>query len=116
MKMGHAENQVEKYLVDHCADNGFLCYKYVATSRRGIPDRIVIGNGYTIFVETKSPVGELSKQQIFRIKEMEAAGANVRVCYTRTQCDILINEIKTGKFKLNKSCLPVKIKGGRKNA
>lgn len=102
--MGKPEAKVEKYFHEKCKEKGYGCYKYTPTSIRGFPDRIFVGNGYTIFVEMKAPVGKLSPQQIKRIKEIEKNGGCVRVCYTREACDELLNEVIHRKYKKRISC------------
>ena len=57
--MGQAEGIVETYLKKECEKQNFTCYKFTSPGTTGVPDRIVIGNGQTIFVETKSSTGRL---------------------------------------------------------
>lgn len=90
--MGKPEAKVENYLLDKATKNGFLCYKFTSPGRRGVPDRIIIGRGHTVFIETKAPNGEPSKIQKLTIKKMRAAGADVRLCYTRQQVDAFFEE------------------------
>lgn len=88
--MGKAEAHVEEYLLEKCKNKGWLCYKMESIATRGFPDRLVIGNGQTIFVETKSPVGQPSSVQKHRIKEMLTHGADVRLIRHRAAVDELI--------------------------
>jgi hypothetical protein len=90
--MGKPEARVENYLLDSATKHGFLCYKFTSPGRRGVPDRIIIGRGHTVFIETKAPDGEPSKIQKLTIKRMRAAGADVRLCYTRQQVDEFFEE------------------------
>lgn len=91
--MGKAEGIVEVYLRDQCEANGILCYKFVSPGYRGVPDDIIIYNGKTIFVETKSSTGQLSEIQKKRIHDMKDHGADVRVCSTRPSIDKLLKEL-----------------------
>lgn len=91
--MGKAEGIIENYLVRQAKSHGFLCYKFVSPSCSGVPDRILIGNGHTIFVETKSKTGKLSELQKEIIKEMKKRGATVYVPYTKEQVDSIIQSI-----------------------
>lgn len=91
--MGKAEGIIEKYLVRQAKFHGFLCYKFISPSNSGVPDRILIGNGHTIFVETKSKTGKLSELQKEIIKEMKKQGATVYVPYTKKQVDSIIQSI-----------------------
>ena len=52
--MGKPEGTIENYLIKKATENNCLCYKFVSPGKRGVPDRIVIGKGKTIFVELKS--------------------------------------------------------------
>ena len=83
--MGKAEGYIENYLVEQAEKIGFLCPKFVSPGNSGVPDRILIGNGYTVFVETKSEVGKLRPLQEYRIKELRKRGATVYVVNTRKQ-------------------------------
>lgn len=94
--MGKAEGYVEQYLVKQSEKFGYLCHKWMS-SVRGVPDRIFIGNGHTVFIETKSDQGHLRKQQEFRINELRKRGADVRVIYTRDQVDAFLSEISQTK-------------------
>ena len=91
--MGKAEGIVEVYLRDQCEANNILCYKFVSPGYRGVPDDIIIYDGKTIFVETKSNTGQLSEIQKKRIKDMKDHGADVRVCSTRPSIDKLLKEL-----------------------
>lgn len=91
--MGKAENHVEQYLLKQCEASGFLCYKFVAPGRNGMPDRVVIGAGRVVFVETKAPGGRPRKLQLVVHQEMRDHGADVRVISTRQQVDDFIKEI-----------------------
>lgn len=90
--MGKAENVVENYLRTQSKKYGCLCYKFVSPGHNGVPDDIVIYNGTTTFIETKSPIGDTSAIQKVRIKEMKEHGANVRICHTRTAIDKFFQE------------------------
>ena len=92
--MGKPEETVELYLKKKAEAKGFLCYKFVSPGHNGVPDRIVIGNGHTVFVETKAPDGVLRKQQAHRIKEMKQRGASVYVAYTREQVDEILETME----------------------
>lgn len=87
--MGKAENTVEGYLKTKAEDNGFLIYKFMS-GHDGVPDRILIGHGHTVFVETKAPDGRIRPLQEAVIETMSDHGAEVYVTYTRKQVDELI--------------------------
>lgn len=90
--MGKAESVVEDYLRTQSKKYGCLCYKFVSPGYNGVPDEIVIYNGKTTFIETKSPVGDTSAIQKKRIKDMREHGADVRICHTRQAVDKFFKE------------------------
>lgn len=85
--IGKPEGIIENYLEKKSKENGFLCYKFISYGVRGVPDRILIGHGKTIFVECKAPEGRLRRQQEIRIQQMREHGAQVEILYTRQQID-----------------------------
>lgn len=85
--MGKPEGIIEDYLIKQAENHDSVCYKFTSPGKRGVPDRIVIGHGYTVFVECKSPTGTTRKQQDFRIKEMRDHGALVYVLNTKSAID-----------------------------
>lgn len=92
--MGKPEGTIENYLIKKATENNCLCYKFVSPGKRGVPDRIVIGKGKTIFVELKSETGSLRKQQEYRIQQMIEHGADVRVLNTKEKIDKFFEELK----------------------
>lgn len=86
--MGRDENFVEGYLVKEAEKLGFLCLK--GFSENGFPDRIVIGNGQVVFVETKSSTGHVRPLQKSLIKRMRLRGATVYTPKTRDEIDEIL--------------------------
>lgn len=91
--MGKPEAYIENYLGAKCKRFGFLYYKFVSPGHSGVPDRIVIGNGYTIFVELKKPGEKPRKLQEKIIENMTAHGAIVFTIDNKTDIDVLIHAI-----------------------
>lgn len=91
--MGKPEGIIEDYLYNQALKHNCLCFKFTSPGKRGVPDRIIIGYGKTIFVELKSPVGTLRKQQKLRIKEMREHGADVRVLNTKKLVDEFFKDL-----------------------
>lgn len=92
--MGKAENYVEGYLKKKAKEHGFLCYKFTAPGVNGVPDRIIIGHGLTVFIETKSHKGSLAVLQKETISEMKEYGAIVYVAKSREQIDAMFASLK----------------------
>lgn len=60
-----------------------------------VPDQIIVTPAKTCFVETKSDVGSVRRQQIRVITMMRRAGAHVYVAHTREDVDAIIQELST---------------------
>ncbi|MFE4332476.1 VRR-NUC domain-containing protein [Streptomyces sp. NPDC056831] len=73
------ERTVEGYLLRQCRANGLLCLKFVSPARRGVPDRIVVAQSRTVFVEVKRPGGQLRKLQETMHAKLRRHGAEVHV-------------------------------------
>lgn len=87
--MNQIENDVETYLYRQAKKYDILCYKFTAPSTRGVPDRILIGNGKTIFLELKRPGEKPRKLQFAIHKIMREHGATVFVADTKE----LVNDV-----------------------
>ena len=96
--MGQAESFIEGYLHKQAKKRGFLCYKFTS-GNAGVPDRILIGNGYTIFIETKAPGKKPRPLQRAVIREMKATGANVFIIDSRQDIDKLLDHISKHPVK-----------------
>lgn len=92
--MGKAENHIERYLKQIIEQAGGMCFKFTSATS-GVPDRIIVIAGHTVFVEAKSATGELSALQEVIIARIRARGGDVRVISTREQADDLLIELTT---------------------
>lgn len=87
------EATVEKYFKKQAEKNNFLCYKFTSPANSGVPDRIIIGHGQTIFVELKAP-GEVPRK--LQIRVMEKIKKHGGICYvidTKEKVDFLFEEL-----------------------
>ncbi|TLP73307.1 VRR-NUC domain-containing protein [Nesterenkonia sphaerica] len=91
--MGKAENHVEQYLRDRISDLDGICFKF-SSGVNGVPDRIVLINERTVFVELKAKNGRLSSLQKVQIDRTRARGADVRVMHTRELVDEFIAGVR----------------------
>lgn len=91
--MGAPEGAIEKYLYDQAKKHDVLCYKFKAPSTDGVPDRVLIGNNKTVFVELKRPGEKPRKLQIAIHKRMREHGATVFVADTKPLVDKIIDFI-----------------------
>jgi len=85
------ESAIETYLVKRIKCIGGLCYKF-SSSVNGVPDRIVIYNGQTYFIELKRPGGKPRKDQLKVHRDFKKQGVNVLVMDTKEQIDTFIRD------------------------
>ena len=102
--MGKPEGIVENYLFHQAKKHGFLCYKFTSPGHRGVPDRIVIGRGHTVFIELKAENGHLSELQKVTIASMKEQGADVRVYYSKSEIDEFFKEASKWRKSPKKAC------------
>lgn len=96
--MGYAEGNVERYLREEIKRRGGICYKLPPSGINGVPDRVIIYNGRTLFIETKAPNGHLRKNQQLRINEIRNCGGFAEVCYTRKQINDLLHDLRYNQY------------------
>lgn len=82
-----AESKVEKHLRTEAKKHGYLCYKFTSPGNNGVPDRVLIGHGETLFIETKAPGEEPRKLQLKVHERMRKHGATVLVIDTKEKVD-----------------------------
>lgn len=98
--MGAPEAKIEKYLLDECKKNDYMCLKFVSPSMAGVPDRLIIakdpdtGKTLVCFVETKAPGEKPRKLQEAVIADMKEHGAVVFVADTQQLVDRIITWIR----------------------
>ena len=89
------ESKIEKYLTRRITAAGGICWKWPATARAGVPDRIVVIDGQVIFVELKAPGGRVSRLQQHTHEQMREAGARVEVLWSKKDIEIFLQNILT---------------------
>lgn len=93
------EADVEKYLVSEVKKTGGMALKFMSPGMRGVPDRLVLfPGGNQVFVELKAPGEKPRKQQQYRIKQISATGAIVRVIDSKEGVNNLIWEYGLDKL------------------
>jgi len=90
------EGRVEKHLFKQCKKLDFVCLKFTSPANSGVPDRVIIGNGLTVFLELKAPGETLRTLQHEIVAEMISHGAIVRVANTKALVDELLAEMVAG--------------------
>lgn len=68
------ENSIEKAIVAHAEDIGWLVWKVQIIGVNGCPDRFFARDGRVLFIEIKRPGEEPGKQQLLRRDELVKAG------------------------------------------
>lgn len=96
--MGKPEGRVERHFVKSAERNGFLHFKFTAPSTNGVPDRILVGHGLTLFVELKAPGEKPRKLQTVVMDDMRQHGAVVYVADTKEAVDSIFAEL-TSKYR-----------------
>lgn len=57
------EKQLERKCCQWAESQGWLALKLVSPNNRGVPDRMFLLNGKTVFVEFKKPGGKIRSEQ-----------------------------------------------------
>lgn len=84
------ERDIEKKACDIAKKAGWLTYKFVSPSQRGVPDRIFIRQGVIVFVEFKAPGKKPTALQYQTITKLRLSGMTVHVCDSiESFCDAL---------------------------
>ena len=58
-----SESKLERKVCNYARSQGWLVYKFVSPMNRGVPDRIFIRSGITLFIEFKGEGKKLTKLQ-----------------------------------------------------
>lgn len=88
-----SEKNIEQYLVKKAREARGKAYKFVSPGNAGVPDRIIIfPSRKCVFAELKCPGGKLSKSQKKQIKDLRKLKQTVRVVYSKSDVDELIDE------------------------
>lgn len=87
------EGIVEKYLFKQCKKLDVMCLKFATPSTTGVPDRLLVINGWTVFLELKRPEGTLRRLQEEVTDIMRDHGADVRFADTKEKVDDLLAEL-----------------------
>ena len=73
------ESTIEANCSKWAKGNGWLGFKFSSPQQRGVPDRLYIKDGSTVYVEFKAPGKLPTKYQLHTIAKMQAKGATVHV-------------------------------------
>lgn len=87
------EGQVEDYLGKLCKQYDVLYYKFTSPGVRGVPDRILIGQGKTVFVELKRPGGKPRLSQTVVFNRIKSHGGKLYVVDSKISAIILMKKL-----------------------
>lgn len=73
------EKPIEQAVSKYAKQKGWLVYKFKSPSQVGVPDRIFIKNGYSIYIEFKATGKKASELQLRIHQQMREHGALVFV-------------------------------------
>lgn len=73
------ERDIEAKVAKWARANGWLTYKFVSPSQRGVPDRVFIKDGVIVFIEFKAPGKKPTALQAQTIKKMREQRVTVWV-------------------------------------
>jgi hypothetical protein len=73
------ESKIEINCSRWAKSNGWLGFKFSSPQQRGVPDRLYIKNGVTVYVEFKALGKKATKYQLHTIEKMREHGANVYI-------------------------------------
>ena len=73
------ESLIEKKVTEAAKANGWLSYKWVSPSQRGVPDRLYFKNGTLVIVEFKAKGKKPTPYQIAIHKRIAAVGFKVHI-------------------------------------
>lgn len=88
------ESKLEQWFRDYCKSQEVLCLKFVAPGTPGVPDRICIFNGKTLFVELKAEGKKPSAMQEAIHKLFRKYGLTVHWCDNKEDLIQLITKFK----------------------
>jgi len=74
-----SESNIEMNVSKYACNTGWWTAKFTSPSKTGVPDRIFIKNGKTLFIEFKATGEKPRKLQLEIIKQMQSHGATVYV-------------------------------------
>lgn len=88
------ESTIEKKVCDYAKEKGWLCFKFMSLSNRGVPDRMFMKLGIVFFIEFKSPGKKPTKFQLLQINKIAQSGIMVFVCDDIDQGKQIIDNFK----------------------
>lgn len=89
----HSEKYIEKYLVNKVKRTKGMCIKMSPAGLIGIPDRLILVNGFAAFAELKSKGKKPSRIQQYTHQKLRDAGFPVSVIDSVEGVDALLEKL-----------------------
>ena len=91
------EATVEAYLRDRVKAQGGIAYKFVSPGTSGVPDRLIVFPGGTVyFRELKAPGKEPTPLQLLQLEKLKCLGFDAGVIDSKEGVDEFIREVQEG--------------------
>lgn len=90
------EKELESWCRKYAGQNGCLLLKFVSPGTAGVPDRVLITRGGTVFVEFKQPGKRMTVLQRAVAQRIERAGGRVYVITNKTAFIVLLEAVSAG--------------------
>ena len=88
------ESTVEAYLRDRVKAQGGIAYKWVSPGNVGVPDRLIVFPGGTVyFRELKAPGKKPTPLQMRQLEKLKALGFDVGVIDSKEGVDAFMKEV-----------------------
>ena len=87
------ESCIEQKVCQYAKSKGWLVYKFTSPNNRGVPDRLLLKDGKTVFIEFKAPGKKPSRLQDFVINQIRKQNFNVFVVDNLEEGRLLIDSI-----------------------
>ncbi len=86
------ESLIEKKVVAYCKTRGLLTYKFTSPNNRGVPDRVIMGDGLLLFMELKQLGKKPTPLQQYEHQRITKAG---QIVVTADSFDAAMGYIET---------------------
>lgn len=87
------ESQIEKKLVAYCRKRGIYTRKFVSPANRGVPDRVIVGNGRVLFLELKREGNKPTELQKWGLAQLREHGAEAHLATGYDEAKAIVDAI-----------------------
>ena len=99
MNSRKSEAQIEQWLNEQIKSIGGISYKFVSPNNPGVPDRIYLLPGGTVwFVELKTEIGRLARIQKWQGERIRKMGCRYRVIRGMDDARAFVKEVMTDEI------------------